>query len=64
MNCRRKTSFLINSTFFRSKCLCIPWIKNIQRINIGSSAVLSQIRFIHTSLQLDNNQTAWVNFIK
>ena len=36
----------------------------MQRINIGTSAVLSQIRFIHTYPSVVNNQTACVNLIK
>ena len=40
-------SFLINSLFFQN-FRRIPWLKNLERINIGTSGMLSQIRFIHT----------------
>ena len=38
---------LINSLIFQNFHR-IPWMKNLWRINIDTSAVLSQIRFVHT----------------
>ena len=41
-------SFLINSLFFFQNFRRIPLLKNLECINIGTSGMLSQIRFIHT----------------